>query len=309
MQNPYKRLDVFRCKLDSHESFSGRVSPYHVLKVKRCLDEGCFYFKWRCRLLEKGASCRKGYKHPGKNCLGCRYYFEDKLHKVPEVRLTEAAYRSFLRELEDFEDWLADYLGRRLTVYGRVNHVGPLLVKTLYPKNSRVALKGYLANFAECYLDRTHLEDFVYLRLSASLQRRLGLVRGDLVEFTAELALDEGRLVLENPGRFEFEQRESSRFAAAPLAGLVEARLARVLCEQSERCIRCERGRLVDVLEKEIGGFRFLRRELYCLEGVRDPASCCWKALAEIGLRDRPGEDGDEQELRELILSYRKTYG
>lgn len=58
MRNQYKRLDVFRCKLDFHEAFDGKVSVYHVLKVKRCLHEGCFYFKWHCRLLEKGARCR-----------------------------------------------------------------------------------------------------------------------------------------------------------------------------------------------------------------------------------------------------------
>jgi hypothetical protein len=283
--NQYKRLDVFRCKLDSHESFEGKVSVYHVLKVKRCLPEGCFYFKWHCRLLEKRTSCKKGYKHPGKNCNSCRYYYEEKLHKVPEIILNQEQYKEFLRELERFEDWLSDHLGRRLEVYGRVNFVGSRLIKTVYPKNSRLSLKGYLVNFAECYLGRTHLEDFVYLQLSPGAQKRLRLARGDRVEFEAELTLDEGRLVLRAPRKLDFQERDPDTFEPDLSAALVDSRVASLLNDQTEKCLNCERGRLVDVVEKNIGQARFLRRELFCLEGVRDPSICSYNALKELGIR------------------------
>ena len=285
MINQYKRLDVFRCKLDSHNSFAGKVSVYHVLKVKRCLPEGCFYFKWHCRLLEKGTSCKKGYKHPGKNCSTCRYYYEEKLHKVPEIILKQEEYKKFLWELESFEEWLSDHLGRRLEIYGRVNFVGPRLIKTVYPRNSRLSLKGYLVNFAECYLGRTHLEDFVYLQLSPNAQKRLRLARGDLVEFEAELRLDEGRLVLKTPRRIDFQERGSVSFEPDLSAALVDSRMATLLADQSEKCLNCERGRLVDVVEKNIDSQRFLRRELFCLEGVREPLICSYSALKKLGIR------------------------
>ena len=285
MINQYKRLDVFRCKLDSHNSFAGKVSVYHVLKVKKCRPQGCFYFKWHCRLLEKGTRCKKGYKHAGKNCSSCRYYYEEKFHKVPEIILKQEHYKEFLRELEGFEDWLSDNLGRRLEIYGRVNFVGPRLIKTVYPKNSRLSLKGYLVNFAESYLGRTHVEDFVYLQLSPGAQKRLRLARGDLLEFEAELRLDEGRLVLEAPRKMDFLQRGPETFEPDLSAALVDSRMAAQLAGQDEKCLNCERGRLVDVVEKSIDRPRFLRRELFCLEGVKDPVICSYNAMKKLGIR------------------------
>ena len=285
MINQYKRTDIFRCKLQSHQSFAGRVSAYHVLKVKKCLPEGCIYFKWRCRLLEKGARCEKGYNYPGKNCTNCRFYYDEKLHKIPEVQLDDSSYRLFQEELEEFEDWLRDNLGRRLEIYGRINFVGPRLVKTVYPKHSRLSLRGYLVNFAECFLGRTRMEDFVYLPIGSGVQHRLCLARGDLVTFEAEPALDEGRLVLTRPGRWEIDERGPERFEPERSQALVDAHSAELLEEQSERCISCERGRLVDVYERELDGGRFLGRELYCLEGVAEPERCCYSALKKLGIR------------------------
>ena len=282
MINQYKRLDVFRCRLDSHRSFSGRVSVYHVLKVKRCLPEGCFYFKWRCRLLDKGTRCIKGYHYPGRNCNSCRFYYEDKLHKVPEIRLDQAGYRRFQRELEEFEDWLGDNLGRRIEVQGRVNFVGPRLIKKIYPRGHKLYLRGYLANFSGCFLGRDRLDDYVYLRLSPGLQERVRLARGDELEFEAALTLDEGRLVLEHPRRFEFSVRGPEPFDPRRDGALVDLHSAASLDRQYERCINCERGRLVDVVERGIDGDRFLHRELYCLEGVENPGECCYSAFKEI---------------------------
>ncbi|MEA1996869.1 MAG: hypothetical protein U9N45_04495 [Gemmatimonadota bacterium] len=289
VKNQYKRLDVFRCKLQSHDSFEGWVSAFHVLKVKRCLPDGCFYFKWRCRLLEKGATCVKGYNYPGKNCRGCRFYYEDKIHKVPVVQLSDQAYREFLDDLQDFEDWLGSNIGRRVEVYGRVNFAGPHLTKTVYTKYSKVSLRGYLINFAECFLGRTRFEDFVYLRISRKSQLDLRLARGDLLEFEAELTLDQGRLVLVRPGRFEFIERSPDAFGQESDDDLsriiVEARTATVVSEQSERCLSCERGRLVDVIEKGTDTNQDFRRELFCLEGVREPSLCCYETLKKLGIR------------------------
>ena len=156
MRNQYKRLDVFRCRLQSHDSFAGRVSVYHVLKVKRCLPEGCIWFDWRCRLLEKGGACRKGYHFPGKNCNGCRYYYEEKVHKVPEVLLDRDSYRNFQAELEEFEDWLRENLGRRLEVFARVSQVGPQLTKLRPAGWPRQPAPGWLPGEPGRLLPGTH---------------------------------------------------------------------------------------------------------------------------------------------------------
>ena len=285
MINQYKRLDVYRCKLQSHETFAGRVSVHHVLKVKRCLPDGCFYFKWRCRLLDKGATCKKGYKHAGKNCQGCRYFVDEKIHKVPVLLLSGAEFERFELELEDFENWLESNLGRRLEVYGRVNFVGPLLRKDVYHNRSRVSLRGFLVNFAECYLGRTHFEDLVYLSLSPGAHARLELARGDLLEFEAELTLDNGRLVLVKPRSVEFVERAESRSSPDTGEALVAARTANVVGEQSDRCLSCERGRLVDVARHGRTSGPRISRQLFCLEGVGDPELCCYRALKELGIR------------------------
>lgn len=283
MINQYKRCDVFRCKLQSHDSFAGRVSVHHVLKVKRCLPDGCFYFHWRCRLLEKGGTCKKGYNFVGRNCTGCRFHYDIKEHKIPVRLLAEKEHEKFLRELEEFEQWLHDNLDRRLEVLGTVNHVGPLLSRDIYPRESRLSLHGWLINFAECYLGWTHFEDYVYLRLSRRSQQELRLGRGDKIEFEAELGLDEGRLVLTRPGRFEFRERAPERQAPEEGRELAAARAAAELESQSETCLRCERGRLVDVTEHDPRfGRRGFSRRLFCLEGVTDPALCCYRAFREL---------------------------
>jgi len=286
VRNQYKRMDVYRCKLQSHEAFAGRVSVHHVLKVKRCLGEGCFYFHWRCRLLDKGGSCRKGYNYPGKNCTGCRYYYDIKEHKLPVRLLSPEDHARFERDLEEFESWLRDNQGRRLEVLGRVNHVGPLLTREVLARESRVTLQGYLVNFAESYLGWTHFEDYVYLRLSRRSQNELALARGDLLEFEAELTLDEGRLVLVKPGRFDFRERAQERFHPQEAAALEDSRRASPVEGQPDKCLRCERGRLVDLIEQASRyERRSFRRELYCLEGIADPELCCYNALASLKLR------------------------
>ena len=44
-------------------------------------------------------------------------------------------------------------------------------------------------------------------------------------------------------------------------------------------------GRLVDVVEKNINSQRFIRRELFCLEGVKEPSICSYSALKKLAIR------------------------
>ena len=102
MRNPYKRLDIFRCKYYNHAKFDYKVSAYHVLRVKNCYPQGCLYFKWHCKLLNKGQSCIKGFQHVGKKCFGCKHYYDEKVNNQPELLISEEEYHFFLDELEEF---------------------------------------------------------------------------------------------------------------------------------------------------------------------------------------------------------------
>ena len=116
-------------------------------------------------------------------------------------------------------------------------------------------------------------------------EKTAGAEGGDLVEFEAELRMDECRLVLEAPRKVDFIQRGPETFDPELSAALVYSRMAALLAGQDEKCLHCERGRLVDVVEKGIDRPRFLRRELFCLEGVKEPALCSYNALKKIGIR------------------------
>ena len=303
MINPYKRLDVYRCRIQSHGRFEGKVSVYHVLHEKGCIPDGCIYFRWRCSLLDKGGTCKKGYRNPGKNCGGCRYFSDEKVHKIPVRILEGSGYDEFLRQMEEFDEWLKDNLGRRVLFYGRINQVGPWLKKEVFHDSSRVSMKGYLAAFTESYLDRTHFEDSVYLRFSKGFQLDYNFTRGDLIECEAEVSLDGGRLVMVRPRRVEIVERAEDRgLERQPpeedhARNIVSSRTATALEDQSEKCMRCERGRLVDVVyHTKVRGKPKINRELYCLEGVQNPEDCCYRVLKEVGIQRsyNYGDDPDE---------------
>ena len=123
MINQYKRQDVFRCSHTAHFRFEKNVSVYHVLKEKECFPEGCIYFLWKCRLLNKGNSCPKKYRHVGRDCFSCKNYFDEKINHQPEIILDEEAYKKFQLDLEEFEDWLEQNVGRWVEFSGIINSV------------------------------------------------------------------------------------------------------------------------------------------------------------------------------------------
>ena len=272
MRNAYKRLDVFRCSQEAHSEFEGRVSVYHVLKEKQCYPQGCLYFLWHCALLEKGNRCVQGYRYVGKNCKGCTYYVEEKIHLQPELLLDEEAYRVFLEDLDDFEDWLASVSFRRLAVAGKIKNVKPWFERTLYPKENRVRLMGYLLVFRRGFLGTTAFEDTFYVRVSERLVREYGFVPKMKVEMVGEVREDRGRIVVHRPGRVEVIKRGWGKPWRRDEA-LVAVRTATLLEEQPDPCLACRWGSLVDVVDRrEAEEHRY--RRLYCLKGVAEPDGC-----------------------------------
>lgn len=276
MINPYKRLDVFCCKYDAHSKFDHKVSVYHVLRVKNCYPQGCLYFKWRCQLLNKGKACTKGFKHVGKRCFGCKYFYDEKVNNQPQLLLTPEEYREFLEELEEFEDWLESIKGRKLDAWGVIKSVKPRLTKIINKDKSILTLEGYLLHFNEAYLDRLHWEDHCYAVIYADQQQRYQFAPGDDLEFTCYVKIDQGRLILEKIRSVDFRYKSQATTWNNSKALAVKGNIT-FFENQPLKCLHCEKGVLVDVVDKSQANWS-RRRELYCLESFPNPDLCHYQA-------------------------------
>lgn len=272
MKNAYKRLDIFKCVHEAHKGFESRMSAHHILNKKQCFPGGCFHFKWRCKLFSQGKKCYRGYNYMGKNCSGCRYFNEEKVHNHPELQVSEADYAQFQEELKEFEYWLEDHLDKEVPVYGTVDGVKPLFHKRIYGKGESFAFSGFLLIFKELYFDRTLMEDHVYARLSPKTYQSLRFGHGDTVEARATVTLDNGRLVLRRLRRIEIERRGEPAIWNESRA-LVARETAQRMQGQPEGCLQCPYGALVDVEDQRRAETRKYR-QLYCLKGIENYRLC-----------------------------------
>lgn len=272
MINSYKRLDVFRCSQEAHQHFGGRVSVYHVLKEKSCYPQGCIYFLWHCVLMVKGNRCIHGYQYVGKNCKGCTYYTEEKVHLQPELMLDEKQYERFQEELEDFETWLVDIRFQRLAVAGRIKNIKPWFEQTLVHRRNHMRLRGYLLVFKKGFIGTESFDDTFYVRISEKLMQTYRFVPKMKVEMLGEIREDRGRVVIHRPKRIEI-LKQGWGHAWTREQALVAVKTATLLKEQSEQCLSCQWGALTDVIDqREEEQKRF--RNLYCLKGIINPNGC-----------------------------------
>ena len=282
MKNLYKRTDVFRCNGDGHRRFENAVSVYHVLRERRCYPEGCLYFLWKCRhpLGEKG--CSQGFRHVGRMCLSCPHFYDEKVVRYPRLLLPSREYHRFLGDLRSFEGWLQEVMGREVSVWGVINSVKPHFKEVIHPRGSHVAFQGFLLNFRESYLNLVQWEDLCYATIGKGLQALRRFRRKDQVSFRATLRMDRGRLILHRLRAIEREAQGEGEFWTESKA-LLAQRLGKSFSGQPERCLACERGALLDVMEDwndDQGGRR--DRRLFCLEGISDPDLCSFHAEAEL---------------------------
>jgi len=317
MRNCYKRDDIFLCRDQAHQRFAHRVSAWHVLKEKRCYPDGCVRFLWKCKLLGKGGRCPKDYRHVGANCTQCRQYDEEKLHRRPELLVSPQQFALFREECLAFEEWFDRTSSRRVAMGGEVTDVRPHLVKRVDGPRSSLRLEGFLLRLVPAFIGLQGFDDPLYLPLGRRTQDRLRLSPGDRVEADVWLRLDRGRLVGHEPRQWQVEGRSGTvpgprRARGAPRTGsaggrggagtrdggpapgglspgwdraLLDRLGAVPLADQPERCLHCERGVLVDVIEAgrdtaRIEGGR--RRELFCLEGIGRPEDCPHEALQAL---------------------------
>ena len=281
--NLYKRQDVFRCVQQFHAGFENRVSVHHVFKEKGCYPEGCIYFRWRCRKLNKGQPCHKKFEHVGRTCFGCKEFYDEKIINSPRLLLDDGEYKRFREELREFDEWVEEVRGREVNLIGTVDGVKPMFRKFVHP-GGRSALKfeGFLVTFREAYFDYVHFEDHCYLRVGRSTQRRQRFARGDRLDLYATVGLSHGRFVLHRPKRLEVESGGGEDPWTEGQA-LVAMKTGTTFKRQPERCIACDRGVLVDVTENTKHRERRYR-QLYCLEGERDPVHCNYAVKRRLSL-------------------------
>jgi hypothetical protein len=280
MINQYKRRDVFRCSHKAHFRFEKNVSVYHVLKEKECFPEGCIYFLWKCHLLNKGNSCPKKYQHVGRDCFSCKHYFEEKIMHQPELLPDEEGYRKFKLDLEEFEEWLQGTMGKWVEFSGTVNSVKPHFRKIRYGAKDALSFSGFLISFKEGYLDRVFFEDHIFVTVSRITQQNLKFAPGDEVDFKARLRTDRGRIVLERIRYVEFLHKEKGNSMSLSQA-LVAKNTAKEIDCQPEKCMMCENGCLLDVVEKTDKSSP-IKRHLFCLAGVDNPEECIYHGVKKI---------------------------
>lgn len=272
MINQHKRIDVFRCNLEAHRDFSGKVSVHHVLREKACFPQGCLYFLWKCVLLEKGRNCIHRYGHAGKKCKGCTYFVDEKVNLQPTLLLDSADYERFLIELDEYETWFEHIRIKRQNIMGRISAVKPWFEKTVRRGESHTRLWGYILLFKKGYIGTDHFEDAFYVRVSENLMQAFHFVPKMKIELTGEIRQDRGRIVVMHPGKVEI----LSKGWGVPWTrerALVAVRTATDFKKQPESCLACPWGALADIMDlSDCEERRF--RNLYCLKGIADPESC-----------------------------------
>ncbi|MBC8185955.1 hypothetical protein H8E88_33140, partial [candidate division KSB1 bacterium] len=272
MINPYKRSDIFKCNSSGHEKFGHKVSAYYVLRVKKCYPQGCLYFKWFCQLLNKGKTCKRGYKHVGKKCFGCKYYYDEKINNQPVLTISEVEYNEFLDSMDEFEDWLDSINQKNLNIEGKIQTVKPALSKTIQNESSRLRLYGFFIHFDEAFIDRIHWEDHCYAFIYPNFQQKYKFAPGDKIDFRARVELDNGRLVFKKINSIEFLEKSNKRTWDSTEA-LIARHTAFPFDNQHQKCLHCQYGMLIDVTDKSAPKWE-RGRELICLKSVTHPKDC-----------------------------------
>ena len=277
IRNPYKRRDVFTCAQEAHARFGGRVSVYHVLKEKQCYPDGCLYFLWRCIRKEKGESCIHKYKYIGRNCKGCTYYWEEKVHFQPQCLVDEKTMADLMEQIESFESWLQSVRYKRLAIAGKIHTVKPWFEKTQTSQQNRLLFKGYLLILKTGHIQFDHYADAIYVRISEAHMRDHAFQSGMKLECHGEVREDRGRLVIHRPGQFEITGHGRGMLWSKEKA-LAQMKTAALHEEQPEQCLQCPWGILMDVHETSSGGEIFFRH-LYCLKSIESADACYVYAL------------------------------
>jgi len=271
IRNMYKQKGLFICKHPMHERFDFEVSPFHILKQKKCFKEGCVEFLWQCKIGTRGKKCPRGYQHVGRNCFSCKFYHEEKICRLPSPTVDSRELESFFRKLGEFEYWLSTVEGLRVQFSGVVSSVHPALVKTIDNGRSNIRLNGFLIKFDSGYIGYDIFDDTLYLQVGSYFLTRWRPAPGDEIDCETELKNDYGRIVLYKPSRIDL-----TRNGSQPLIDYSKALVGKTtgteVKDDIKLCRDCPFGALIDIQQIRPRENRY--RRFYCLRGINNAATC-----------------------------------
>jgi len=271
IKNMYKAKDLFVCRHPVHQKFDFSISPYHILKQKKCYKKGCVEFLWRCNVGTKGKKCPRGYKHVGRNCFSCKYYYEEKICRIPESLVDDQTLEQFFKDLDDYEFWLSSVSGRKVEFSGKVASVYPSLLKTIDNDKSFIKMRGFLITFDCGHIGDDLFDDTIYLQTGTHFLAKWQPAPGDELDFEARLNDERGRVILTSPSRVEIIRSENKPIIDYSKA-LVGRATGNTVKDDIRLCRNCPYGALLDV--EEISPKPNEYRRFYCLRGMEFSKDC-----------------------------------
>lgn len=211
----------------------------------------------------------------GRECFSCAHFYEEKHQYVPRVMVSEADFRNFLRQLEDFEEWLYFLRNRDLEFRAEIDNVKPFFRKKIFKNRERAEFQGFLLTTRKSHIGIDLLDDLAFIAISRGMQEKFHFAAGDIITGKARIRLDEGRIIFHRLHRIDFERRSGEHSWTASeswVSSTVHTRFP----VQPDGCLECPFGALVDVDYAEKKGNA--PRELWCLKGVQDYRDCHVKA-------------------------------
>ena len=271
IRNLLKQKGLFICRHPLHSKFDFEVSPYHILKQKKCFKTGCVEFIWRCKIHGKNIDCPRGYKHVGKNCFSCKHYYEEKICRKPEALVDKETLQKFFDDLKDYEYWLSTVEGKRVSFSGIITAVYPSLVMTVDNNRSSVRMDGFLIKFAKGYIGYDLFDDTIYLHIGRRFLAKWQPAPSDELEFKARLTNSRGKVVLIRPTEVEIEKNEGKPIIDYSKA-LIGKTTGTIVRDDISLCHQCPFGALLDVIV--LRPKRNIYRRFYCLRGVEYSKDC-----------------------------------
>jgi hypothetical protein len=259
-----------------------------VLKVKKCYPDGCTYFRWKCEKLNKGKSCIKHYKHVGRSCFSCRFFYDEKEINRPELLLTDATYKKFLIEFEEFEDWIAGLSGKHVEFTGTISAVKPQYYIRKNGNKYKVIHDGFVLTLHNCSLNYIGFNDSIYLPYSAGFQAKYHFAQGDSMSGSGYFSVKDGRIIVKHLRGIEILDKKNSVAWTDSDAKIAQYSGA-ILPYQSAKCYCCDKGLLLQVHSSQNIVLK-PSRLMYCIEGVADPALCWYTLSKRVALSGCPND-------------------
>ena len=202
-------------------------------------------------------------------------------------------FEEFEESLEEYEEWLESVMGKDVEFSGEINSIKPHLKKIISGPRRNIFFKGFLLSFKQGFINRVFLDDYLYASISTRSHEKHKFARGDKLDFLSRLRVDHGRIVLDKIRRVEFAEKADAaswNFSQAIVAKNVGTELD---C-QPEKCLRCEKGCLLDVAETRETKDKIFRH-LFCLAGIEDPETCLYDLKKRVQRRELEKEMSPEE--------------